>query len=86
MKTSRDCYACLRRLALQAAGFAAVNPGSIQKATAKGLGTLAANFSLDKVSIVIAAKIHEAIREITGNADPYRELKDEGIRVARELS
>ena len=49
-----------------------MNPGSIQKATAKGLGTLAANFSLDKVSIVIAAKIHEAIREITGNADPYR--------------
>jgi hypothetical protein len=38
------------------------------------------------VSIVVATKIHDAIKKITKNPDPYRQMKDKEIAVARELS
>ncbi len=85
MKTRGDCYACLRRLALQAAEFAALNPGTRQKVTAKGLEILEANFSLDEVSIVIAAKIYEAIREITGNTDPLQRIERRGNKSSKGI-
>ena len=86
MKASKDCYECLERLAYQAAGLA-TNDGQIRaRAIEKGLKVLRDEFSCDRVSIVIATKIHDVIREITRNPDPYREMKDKEIAVARELS
>ncbi len=86
MKASKDCYECLERLAYQAAGLATNDEQIRARAIERGLKVLRDKFSCDRVSIVIATKIHDVIREITRNPDPYREMKDKEIAVARELS
>ncbi len=86
MKASKDCYECLQRLAYQAARLATSHEQVRSKAIEKGLKTLKENFSYDKVSIVIATKIHDTIKEVTQNPDPYRALKDKEILLARDLS
>ena len=86
MKASKDCYECLQKLAYQAAELAANNEPVKARAVGESLKILGDNFSLDSVSIVISAKIHDVIKKITQNPDPYRQMKDKEIAVARELS
>jgi len=86
MKASKYCYECLRKLACQAAELATNDEQSKIRATDESLKILGDNFSLDSVSIVVATKIHDAVKKITGNPDPYREMKDKEIAVAGELS
>jgi damage-control phosphatase, subfamily I len=86
MKASGNCYECLQKLAYQAAELAANEEQVKTPAIEESLKILQDNFSLDCVSIVVAAKMHEAVKRITGNPDPYREMKDKEIAVARELS
>ena len=86
MKVSKDCYECLRRLAYQAAELATDDEPAKARATGEGLKILGDDFSLDSVSIVVATKIHDAVKRITGNPDPYREMKDKELALARELS
>ena len=86
MKTSRDCYECLQRLTYQAAKLAANDEQTRAQAIEEGLKALEENFSCGEVSIVIATKIHDAIKATTRNPDPYREMKDKEITIARELS
>ncbi|MCK4331686.1 MAG: DUF89 family protein [Dehalococcoidia bacterium] len=86
MKASRDCYECLERLAYQAVGLATSDERAKARAIEESLKVLRDEFSCDRVSIVVATKIHDVIREITENPDPYREMKDKEIAVGRELS
>jgi hypothetical protein len=86
MKASQACYACLRKLAYQAAALATEDEQLKSGAIERSLGVLKDNFSCDAVTISIAARMHEAIKETTGNCDPYRAMKDTEIGVARELS
>ena len=86
MKTSSTCYECLQRLTRQAAKLAASDEQTRARAIREGLKVLEENFSRDEVSIVIATKIHDAIKTTTQNHDPYREMKDKEIAIARELS
>jgi len=55
------------------------------RAIAESLKVLDDNFSRDEVSIVVATKLHDTIKEITQNPDPYREMKDSEIAAAREI-
>ncbi|MCJ7653802.1 MAG: ARMT1-like domain-containing protein [Dehalococcoidia bacterium] len=86
MKVSKDCYECLQRLVYQAAELATDDELAKARAAGDGLKILGEDFSLDSVSIVVATKIHDAVKRITGNPDPYREMKDKEIALARELS
>jgi len=86
MKASKDCYECLERLAYQAAGLATNDEQIRARAIEESLKVLKDEFSSDRVSIVIATRIHDVIKEITQNPDPYREMKDNEIAIARELS
>ena len=86
MKASNYCYECLQKLAYQAAELAANEEQVKTPAIEESLKILQDDFSLDCVSIVIATKMHDAIKKITGNPDPYRQMKDKEIAVARELS
>ena len=86
MKVSKDCYECLQRLAYQAAELATDDEPAKARAAGESLKILGDDFSLDSVSIVVATKIHDIIKEITQNPDPYREMKDKEIALARELS
>ena len=86
LKTSEVCYECLQRLACQAVELATSDEKIKARAIDASLKVLRDDFSSDKVSIVIATRMHDLIKEITGNPDPYREMKDKEITVARELS
>jgi len=86
MKASDYCYECLQKLAYQAAELAANDEQAKARAIEESLKILHDDFSLDCVSIVVATKLHDAIKKITGNPDPYRQMKDKEIAVARELS
>jgi len=85
MKISPDCYGCLQGLIRQAAGLATDNASLQQKAMEEATRILDSEFSYDQISIVIATKIHQVIKEITGNPDPYRTIKDREMEIAREL-
>ena len=85
MKLAPSCYDCLKRLVWQAAELATQDTLLRQKAIEQGLRILDSEFSYDQISIVIAAKIHEVIKEITQNPDPYREMKEREMKLAKEL-
>jgi len=86
MKASKYCYECLQKLAYQAAGLATDDEPAKARAIAESLKILDNDFSVDGVTIVVATKIHHAVKKITGNPDPYRKMKDKEIAVSRELS
>jgi len=85
MKAATDCYGCLRRLVHQAAALATSDLSLRSKAIREGLKIVEENFSYDRIPITIATEIHRAVKEITRNPDPYRGMKDEEIRISREL-
>ena len=85
MKISPECYQCLQRLIHQAATLATDNNLLKQKAIEEALRILDDEFSYDQISIVIATKIHQVIKEITHNLDPYRVMKEKEMAIAREL-
>ncbi len=85
MKISLECYECLQRLIHQAATLATDNNLLKQKAIEEALRILDNEFSYDQISIVIATEIHQVIREITHNPDPYRVMKGKEMAIAREL-
>lgn len=85
MKIVRECYECLRRLARQVAELSTDDEDLRAKALETGLKVVENNFSYDEISIAIATEIHRAVRELTGNPDPYRGMKDEEMRMSRKL-
>jgi len=82
MKASNNCYECLQRLAYQAAELATDDAEIKDRAIEESLKVLRDNFSQDSVSIVIATKIHDVIKEIAQNPDPYREMKDRQTQIS----
>jgi len=56
-----------------------------QTAIEDGIKVLDNEFSYNQISIVIATRIHEVIKEVTGNPDPYQAMKAREIEVAKEL-
>jgi len=85
MKISPDCYDCLQGLIRQAAGLATDDASLQQKAMEEATKVLDSEFSCNQISIVIATSIHRVIKEITGNPDPYRAIKEKEMAIAREL-
>lgn len=85
MKLYSSCYQCLRKLASHAVLMATEDKPVREKAQENALKVLEDEFSYDKVSIVVATKIHDTIKEITQNPDPYRKMKDVELATAREL-
>ncbi len=86
MKAVNYCYECLSKLASQAVELGVESQLVRDKALSKSLQILEDNFSTDCVSIVVATKMHNAVKEITGNPDPYRSMKDKEIEIGRHLS
>ena len=84
MKLAPDCYECLQRLIYQAVDLATEDTSLKQRAIKAATKVLDNEFSYSQVSIVIATKIHTVVREITHNPDPYREMKERELAIARE--
>jgi uncharacterized protein with ATP-grasp and redox domains len=85
MKMAPGCYECLRRLVRQAAELATDDVSLKQKAISEAMTILDNEFSYNQLSLVIAAKIHDIVREVTHNRDPYRSMKEREMTLAREL-
>ncbi len=85
MKVASECYQCLGRMVRQVAELSTSDESLRAEAITEGLKIVDDNFSYDEISIAIAMKIHRAIKEITGTPDPYRDMKDEEMRISREL-
>jgi len=85
MKASEYCRPCLSRLVRQAAERATENPVLRAKAIEEGLKLLDSEFSLEKTSISVSTRLHRVIRTVTGNPDPYRQMKDTEVKMAKDL-
>lgn len=85
MKVSPECYDCLGRLICQAGKLATNDELLRQKAVEKATNVLDHEFSSEQISIAIATKLHKIIRDVTGNPDPYRTMKENELVVAGEL-
>ena len=85
MKAVDICYPCLCRLAKQAATLATADEKLRAAAVRAGLKVVDDNFSTDGLTLDIATRIHRAVKEITGDPDPYRKMKDDEIKISREI-
>jgi len=85
MKMAPGCYECLRRLVRQAAELATDDVPLKQRAVREATKILDDEFSSSQPSLGIAARIHEIVREVTRNPDPYRAMKEREMTLAREL-
>jgi uncharacterized protein with ATP-grasp and redox domains len=68
---------------MHAAELATDNDDSRRYVEAAGIRMLDEHFSQDQVSIVVATKIHDEIKRVSGNDDPYRVIKDRELKFAR---
>jgi len=69
----------------QAAELATDNVSLRQRAISEATEILDGEFSYSQISIVIVAKIHRVIREMTHNPDPYRVMKEREMTLASDL-
>ena len=85
MKLTDVCHPCLEQLIRQTAELATPDPELRAKAAEAGLAVLNRNFSYDRLTTEIASEAQRVIRRLTGNPDPYRQMKDKELRMARLL-
>lgn len=74
MKTYLDCLPCFLNQALRAARMATDDDTVIKKVLDE-VSMLIPSISLESTPPESGRKIYQAVREITGNPDPYREIK-----------
>lgn len=74
MKISLDCFPCFLRQALEASRISGADENEQKKVLNSIMSTLL-NVSPDITPPQIGWLIHSTIRQITGNLDPYKEIK-----------
>ena len=84
MKAYLDCIPCFFTQALRA-GRIATDDEQTLKHLLDELGTMLSHVSLESTPPETGRLIYRMVREITGNADPFRELKRESTQKALAL-
>jgi len=84
MKTHLECLPCFLRQALGAARFV-TDDEARQAEILRQVLRAAAEMDLETPPPVMGGKIHRALRETTGNPDPYAEAKRRFTKLALEL-
>lgn len=84
MKPSLDCIPCLVRQALDATTMSTANT-LVQAAIMRELLRRLAETDLSEPPPRLAQRIHRLLREVTGNNDPYRLVKQRHNRLALGL-
>jgi uncharacterized protein with ATP-grasp and redox domains len=84
MQAYLECYPCVLRQSIDAARRAGATPAQEREIVMEALRIL---LSLPESSTPpqISMHVHRAVREITGNPDPYLEAKNESTRKALAL-
>jgi len=81
MKTYLDCISCFVRQALAAARVATDDEALHEEAVRRAL-ELVAGFSFTESPAVMGGRLHALVRELTGNNDPYEQIKGRSNRAA----
>jgi len=84
MRIYLDCIGCFVRQALDSARLA-TDDEQIHEKVVREVLSLAADLDMSQSPPVIGQQIHRLIRELIGNSDPYRELKQRFNRLALRL-
>lgn len=84
MKTYLDCFPCFLEQALRAARIATDDEKKI-KGVLDEIGTMLRNIPLESTPPESGRLIYQKVSEITGNPDPYREIKKESTKKALSL-
>jgi hypothetical protein len=85
MKTCLGCIPCFFSQALRA-GRIATDDERILKQVLDEFGIMLGELTLDSTPPEIAMRLYSRIREITGNGDPFRQIKrDSTLRALRQL-
>jgi hypothetical protein len=74
LQTALDCYPCFFRQALQAAREVTDDP-AVHQAVMRSVSEMCTHLDADRSPPAVGQQIHRAIRAITGQADPYRKIK-----------
>src|SRR4030042_610417 len=74
MRTHLDCFPCFLRQALEASRMA-TNNEEIQRKVLNSVLSILSNISIYANPPEIAHLVHLRVKSITGNFDPYREIK-----------
>ena len=85
MRISTECHDCLKRLATQASAFATDDPALREHSIRAAEKVLKEKLKPGAVSIEIATPMHHVVKQVTGNHDPYRKVKDIEIEEARQM-
>ena len=84
MKTYLDCIPCFIRQALEATRMVTEDEAVCEQVLRRVLD-LAASMDMQRTPPEMAQKIHGIIREISGVADPYLEIKERFNRLALDM-
>jgi len=84
MKTYLDCFPCFLEQALRAARIATDDEKNIKKVLDE-VGMMLVNIPLESTPPESGRLVYRKINEITGNLDPYREIKRESTKKALSL-
>ena len=84
MKTYLDCFPCFLNQALRAARIATDDQQKI-KMVLDEVGMMLQNISLESTPPESGRLIYQKVHEITGNPDPYREVKRRSTKEALSL-
>jgi uncharacterized protein with ATP-grasp and redox domains len=85
VRISTECYDCLQKLAVQASNNGTQDQHLRDEARKKAEELLHEKLKPGSISIVVASAMHDVIRKVTGNPDPYRLTKDIEIEESRIL-
>ena len=84
MKTFFDCIPCFIRQALDAVRLV-TDDEAVHERVLRGVLRTASAMDLSQSPPVMGQHIHRLIRKLTGEADPYREMKDRFNRLALQM-
>ncbi|MHB8070030.1 MAG: damage-control phosphatase ARMT1 family protein [Desulfobaccales bacterium] len=85
MTVQPECYACLLRMADLTVNLASRDPEKRAQARERSRAIIRREFRPAAVPALIANRLHRAIREQTGNADPYSSRKQAETAYLRRM-
>lgn len=85
MKVNYECASCMLRQSREAIEHATEDNEKRMDATLKVLNFMNTNFKKSRQSNKLGTDLHHMIMEETGNNDPYKNLREEGNKLALKL-
>jgi len=85
VRTVSECYYCLGKLVEKTAELATADPGLLARAVQAGRRVLEREFPQRRIPTQIAGEAQRVIRQITGNPDPFRDVKEREMALASQL-